>query len=97
MILIMICFHWVDGLLVGKNRRIELYVETENMKELSIFLKEVKQQGLEIGNVLTDMPSDQEHNGFGAILMIKGQKRICHEEIVDQLKELPGVRHLEEI
>ncbi len=96
-ILIMICFHWVDGLLVGKNRRIELYVETENMKELSIFLKEVKQQGLEIGNVLTDMPSDQEHNGFGAILMIKGQKRICHEEIVDQLKELPGVRHLEEI
>lgn len=96
-VLILTFFHRVDGLILSKSRRMEVYVEAENVKELTRFLKSVKQQRLEVGDAFLESLEHQEAGRVGAIVIVKWKGKICHEDIISKLQDSPEICHLEEI
>ena len=96
-ILILIFFHRVDGFLLGKSRRMELYIEVESAKELNGFLKEVKGKNLEIRDVLMEPSQGIAKDSLAAIVVIRWKQKICHEEVVGELRECPGVEYLKSL
>ncbi len=96
-ILILICFHRVDGFLVGRSRRMEIYIEVESVRELNEFLREIKEKNLEIRDVLMEPPAEVIRDGLAAIVVIRWKQKICHEEVMGELRECTGVGYLEEI
>lgn len=96
-IVILMYFHKVDGFILGKSKQMEIYVESESLRQLNTFLRMAKQQNLEIRDVILEQTAKQEQAGLGAIVMIKWDGKIRQEEVVEHLQELPGIWLLEEI
>lgn len=96
-ILILIGFHRVDGFILNRSRRMEIYIEVQSMKALNGFLREVKEKNLEVRDVLMEPSAGFVRDGFAAIVVIRWRQKICHEEIVSELQGVSGVGYLEEI
>lgn len=96
-ILILIGFHRVDGFILNRSRRMEIYIEVQSMKELNGVLREIKGKNLEVRDVLMEPSVGFVRDGLAAIVVIRWKQKICHEEIISELQEVSGVGYLEEI
>ena len=96
-IAILICFHRVDGFILGRSRRMELYVEVRSVRELNGFLKCVKKMNLELRNVLMDSSENSLPEGMAAIVVLQLNKKSSHDDVIDELREVSEIRYLEEI
>lgn len=94
--MILICFHRVDGLILHQSHRMELYIEVDSMMTLSGFLRMAKEHQLEIRNILTEEDRMQPDK-LAVIVVLQWRQKLCHEDVFDMLRTYPGLRYLEEI
>ncbi len=86
---------WDDNL-HSKTRAVEIYVELADGITVGSFIKSVRELDLEISNIQMEQ-SATESNSRGMIATLKAKKRGKHEELMDKIRQISGVRYLEEL
>lgn len=86
---------WDDNL-HSKTRAVEIYVELDEGTTVGYFIKGVRNLDLEINNIQMEQ-SAIEGNARGLIATLKAKKRGKHEELMDKIRQIKGVRYLEEL
>lgn len=85
----------MDNNLHRKSKQLEAYIELSDQITLGDFLRTVRERGIEIYNVQREQGS--EGNSRAYIATLKTKKRSNHEEILEQVTDIPGVAYLEEL
>ena len=86
----------MDNRMHSTTKRLDVCLELETSLSLADFLHQVRQTGLEISDVMRE-------NGTGEAgtrcytASIKSEKRRHHIEMMDQIREIPGVIWIEEL
>ena len=86
----------MDNRMHSTTKRLDVCLELENQVSLADFLRQVRELSLDIGNVERD-------NGTGEAgvrcytATIKAAKRCNHVELMDTIREIPGVVWVEEL
>ena len=86
---------WDDNL-HSKTRAVEIYVELDESTTVGYFIRGVRNLELEISNIQMEQ-SAVEGNARGMIATLKAKKRGKHEELMDKIRQIKGVRYLEEL
>ena len=86
----------MDNRMHRSTRRLDVCLELESALSLADFLHQVRETGLEISDVMRE-------NGTGEAgtrcytASIKSEKRRNHVELMDEIREIPGVIWIEEL
>ena len=86
---------WDDNL-HSKTRAVEIYVELAKETTMGTFIQGVRELELTISNVQIQRSSAEE-NGCELMATLKSQKRRKHDEVMEQIRQIQGVRYLEEL
>ena len=86
---------WDDNL-HSKTRAVEIYVELDEGTTVGYFIKGVRNLELEISNIQMEQGAI-EGNARGLIATLKAKKRGKHDELMDKIRQIKGVRYLEEL
>ena len=78
-------------------KRLDVYIELSAEMTLGSFLKNVRDQGIDISNIQREQPGESLADNRGYIATLKTNKRGSHWELLDTIQKLPGVTLLEEI
>ena len=85
----------MDNNLHRKSKQLEAYIELSDAITLGDFLRTVRDRGIEIYNVQREQGS--EGSGRAYVATLKTKKRSNHQEILEQVTDIPGVIYLEEL
>ncbi len=85
----------MDNNLHRKSKQLEAYIELSQQITLGDFLRTVRDSGIEIYNVQREQGG--EGNGRAYVATLKAKKRSNHEQILEQVADIPGVVYLEEL
>ena len=85
---------WDDNL-HSKTRAVEIYVELADGTTVGSFVKTLRDMGLSVSNI--QMESATESDARGLIATLKAQKRCNHSELMEKIRQINGVRYLEEL
>ena len=85
---------WDDNL-HSKTRAVEIYVELADGTTVGSFIKTLRDMGLSVSNI--QMESATESDARGLIATLKAQKRCNHSELMEKIRQINGVRYLEEL
>ena len=80
-----------------KNRGLEVYLELSSGISLGDFLRQVRQQEIDISDVQRGQDSDAEAGTRAYIALMKTKKRGSHVDIIEMLQKIPGVIYAEEL
>ena len=94
---VMTLLHRWDDNMHSKTRAVEIYVELEQGTTVGYFIRGVRNLELEISNIQMEQDSATENNARGMIATLKAQKRTSHTVLVDKIRQIKGVRYLEEL
>ena len=86
-----------DDQMHSKTRVLEVYVELADGTTVGSFIRGVRELGLEISNVQMEQELSTESNARGLIATLKAQKRCNHTELMDKIRQISGVRYMEEL
>ena len=86
---------WDDNL-HSKTRAVEIYVELSEGITVGHFIKKVRELDLEISNIQMEQVAT-ESNSRGLIATLKAKKRGKHEDLMEKIRQINGVRYLEEL
>ena len=86
-----------DDHMHSNTRVVEIYVELEYAIALGEFIRQLREMGLTINNVQIDQDASREDNSRGLIATLKSPHRCNHAELMDQIRQIEGVRYLEEL
>jgi len=87
----------LDDKMHKNSKTVEIYVELSNAISLGMFLKQVRGLELEVDSIQLDYEGALSENGRAYIALLKAPKRVNHALIVDDISQIPGVLHLEEL
>ena len=87
----------IDNNLHRKSRQLEAYIELSEQISLGDFLRTVRDSGIEIYNVQREQGGDSEGKNRAYVATLKTKKRSNHEQILEQVADIPGVAYLEEL
>jgi putative Mg2+ transporter-C (MgtC) family protein len=87
----------MDNNLHRKSRQLEAYIELSEQISLGDFLRTVRDSGIEIYNVQREQGGDSEGKNRAYVATLKTKKRSNHEQILEQVADIPGVAYLEEL
>lgn len=87
----------MDNNLHRKSKQLEAYIELSEEISLGDFLRTVRNSGIEIYNVQREQGGDSEGKNRAYIATLKTKKRSNHEQILEQVADIPGVAYLEEL
>ena len=87
---------WDDNL-HSKTRAVEIYVELEQGTTVGYFIRGVRQLELEISNIQMEQDAATDNNARGMIATLKAPKRTSHTVLMDKVRQIKGVRYLEEL
>ena len=93
---VMTLLHRWDDHMHSKTRAVEIYVELAEGTTLGTFIQGVRALELVISNVQIERSGAIE-NGCELIATLKAKKRGKHEDLMDQIRQIEGVRYLEEL
>lgn len=96
-LVVLIVLQRMDNNMHRKSKQVEAYIELSRDIILGDFLRAVRDSGLEISNVQREQGADSDTKNRAYIATIKAKKRGNHEEILDTVQEIPGVKYLEEL
>ena len=94
---IMTLLQKMDNRMHLKNRVLEVYFELSRDISLGDFLRQVRQQELDISNVQREQDSDTDAGGRAYIALVRVKKRRSHVDIMEMLQNIPGVEYIEEL
>lgn len=87
----------MDNKMHRKTRRMEIYVELDISLTLGDFLRQVREQDIEISDVQRESGIDKETGTRSYIATLRTKRRFSHEEIIDEVCKIDGVVFLEEL
>ena len=87
----------IDNNLHRKSKQMEAYIELSGEITLGDFLRTVRSGGIEIYNVQREQGGDSEGKNRAYVATLKTKKRGNHEDILEQIADIPGVAYLEEL
>ncbi len=87
----------MDNNLHRKSKQLEAYIELSDKITLGDFLRTVRDSGIEIYNVQREQGGDSEGKNRAYVATLKTKKRSNHEQILEQVADIPGVAYLEEL
>ena len=94
---IMTLLQRMDDKLHRKNRVLEIYLELSNEISLGDFLRQVRQQEVDISDIQREQDSDAEAGIRAYVALIRIKKRLDHMNITEMLQNIPGVVYVEEL
>ena len=94
---IMTLLQKMDNRMHRKNRVLEVYLELSSDISLGDFLRQVRQQEIDISDVQREQDSDAEAGTRAYIALMKTKKRGSHVDIIEMLQKIPGVIYAEEL
>lgn len=86
-----------DDQMHSKTRQVEIYVELEGGTTIGCFIRKLRELELEISNVQLEEDTAADENVRGMIATLKAKKRCNHDKLMDQIRQIGGVRYLEEL
>ena len=96
-LVVLIVLQRMDNNMHRKSKQVEAYIELSRDIILGDFLRAVRDSGLEISNVQREQGADSDTKNRAYIATIKAKKRVNHEEILDTVQKISGVKYLEEL
>ena len=94
---IMTLLQRMDDKMHRKNRVLEIYLELSSEISLGDFLRQVRQQEIDISDIQREQDSDAEAGIRAYIALIRIKKRLDHMNITEMLQSIPGVVYIEEL
>lgn len=85
----------MDNKMHSKTRSLDVYVELSKDCPLGDFLRNVRELDIEVRDTQRELDTDESVRAYITTLQMK--KRTKHKDIVESLRELPGVMYLEEM
>ena len=86
---------WDDNL-HSKTRAVEIYVELADCTTVGSFIKSLREMELDVSNIQIEQ-SATESDARGLIATLKAKRRCNHSELMEKIRQLTGVRYLEEL
>ena len=94
---IMTLLQRMDDKMHKKNRVLEVYLELSSDISLGDFLRQVRQQEIDVSDIQREQESDAEAGIRAYIALIRVKKRLDHVNITEMLQNIPGVVYVEEL
>ena len=94
---IMTLLQKMDDRMHRKNRVMEVYLELSSDISLGDFLRQVRQQDIEVNDVQREQDSDADAGTRAYIALMKTKKRSHHGDVLEIIESLAGVVYLEEL
>ena len=95
--IIMTLLQRMDDRMHRKNRVMEVYFELASTISLGDFLRQVRDQEVEVSNIQREQDSDAEDGVRSYIALLKTKNRRAHADLLQQLQQISGVVYLEEL
>ena len=88
----------MDNRMHRRTKTVEVYMEVASTVTLGELLRSIRESDYEVQDVQRDSSLETDSNGNRAyIALLKAQKRCNHIEIVERLRQMPGVAYVEEL
>ena len=88
----------MDNRMHRRTKTVEVYMEVASTMTLGELLRSIRESDYEVQDVQRDSSLETDSNGNRAyIALLKAQKRCNHIEIVERLRQMPGVAYVEEL
>lgn len=95
--LILTVLHCIEVRINKKAKQVELYVELRKSVFMGTFIRELRELNLDIENIQTENDSVMEKETYALIVSLKSKKRIDHGTLLEELRGIDGVVHMEEL
>ena len=95
--IIMTLLQKMDDRMHRKNRVLEVYLELSKDQSLGNFLRQVREQDIDISNVQRELDSESEDGSRAYVALMKTKKRSSHVDIMEKLQTMQGVVYIEEL
>ena len=95
--IIMTLLQRMDDRMHRKNRVMEVYFELASTISLGDFLRQVRDQEVEVSNIQREQDSDAEDGVRSYIALLNTKNRRAHADLLQQLQQISGVVYLEEL
>lgn len=92
---IMTLMQFIDAQVQKKSKSLELYIELGDDCPLGDFLREIRAQEIEIQDIQSERSTGGERNIRGYLVYMKQKKRKNHLELLEDIRNIPGVVYLE--
>ena len=76
---------------------LEVYIELDKSVSLGDFLREVRAKNIEVKDTVREHDSENEESTRAYFSTFKLNKRQNHTEVIEDIRQLPGVIYLEEL
>ena len=93
-VVLMVLHNW-DFRLRSKTRIVDLYVELSTSVSLGSFIRNSREQGLELSNFQRDMEAQGNQQVTCFLVTVQGKKKMRAEEIIGVVQKLDGVSFAE--
>jgi len=87
----------MDNKMHRKTKVLEIYIELNKEIALGDFLRQVRERDIEVRDTVREHEADTEDNTRAYFSTLKLKKRQNHTEIIDDIRQIPGVVYLEEL
>ena len=87
----------MDNKMHRSNKVIEIYVELEKDYPLGDFLRDVRAREIEIRDTMREREGEMDGGLRAYVSTLKLQKRQNHLDVIEDLRQLPGVACIEEL
>ena len=96
-ILTVVVFSGLERQILARSRNINIFVEFENVEDLSSVLERIRREGVRIFDVELTKAKNAENYYPNAIFSLRLPKGQSHTELMTALSELTSVRSIEEL
>ena len=86
----------MDNRLHRRSRQLEAYIELDEIS-LGDFLRSIREGDIEISDVQRESTDDASSGVRAYVATLKGKKRQNHQELMDKVLAIPGVKFVEEL
>lgn len=95
--IVMATLHRLDHWVMASTKTINLYLEFDQMADVSAFLKLAKEQGFRVSDMELIQTNGINSIGVGALCTLRLQKKKPHTEILQMLSGVERIRYVEEL
>jgi hypothetical protein len=81
----------------GKTKIIELYIELAESVPLGELIRQLRALGAEIESIEMEKDPQLEDNAKPLVATLRTKKRGAHSVLIERIKRLDGIIHLEEL
>lgn len=89
--------HRFDAIMHRNAKYTELYVELAVSTGLGEFMSQLRKFGVEIDGIQMDYDNSLAEGTRSFVISIKSKKRFDHTELLDNVRQLPGVMYLDSL